>query len=157
MAGFLIGVISGAVVGGVASFAKDPLTGRPLRKDVRNTVDTFTDSVHRLSNIYNELEEKNKKEGNKESRVKVFTDAFTAASFKALDHKKVFAAIKDYVHGDRPQAEPEEVKDDVDSTTSASEEEHEKTDSETGASEHEEAKETDSSTGASEHEEEHKE
>lgn len=157
MAGFLIGVISGAVVGGVASFAKDPLTGRPLRKDVRNTVDTFTDSVHRLSNIYNELEEKNKKEGNKESRAKVFTDAFTAASFKALDHKKVFAALKDYVHGERPQAQPEEVDKDVDSTTSASEEEeHKPTDTETGASEHEEAhKETDAATGASE--EEHKE
>ena len=119
MAGFLIGIVSGAVVGGLASFAKDPLTGRPLRKDVKNTINTFDDSVHRLKSIYGELEEKNKQDGNKESRVKVFTDAFTAASFKALDHKKVFAAIKDYVHGDRPQAEPEEVKNDVDSSTGA--------------------------------------
>ncbi|QNQ80107.1 hypothetical protein [Lactobacillus sp. PV034] len=156
MAGFLIGIVSGAVVGGIASFAKDPLTGRPIRQDVRNTVDTFTDSVHRLSNIYSELEEKNKQDGNKESRAKVFTDAFTAASFKALDHKKVFAAIKDYVHGDRPQAQPEEVENKVDSTTGVSEEEHKATDSETGASEHEEEpKTTDAATGASE--EEHKE
>lgn len=143
MAGFLIGVVSGAVVGGLASFAKDPLTGRPLRKDVKNTIDTFDDSVHRLSNIYNELEEKNKKEGNKESRVKVFTDAFTAASFKALDHKKVFAAIKDYVQGDYDQAEPEEINNNVDSTTSTPEAEENdvstsEPDSATGASEHEE-------------------
>ena len=52
MAGFLIGVVSGAVVGGLASFAKDPLTGRPLRKDVKNTINTFDDSVHRLKSIY---------------------------------------------------------------------------------------------------------
>lgn len=153
MTGFLIGIISGAIVGGVASYSKNPLSGQPLRKDVKETVDNFTDSVHRVKNIYGELEEKNKEDGNDKSKAKVFVDAFTAASFKALDHEKFFAAVKGKLSGKdvklevSEKAEPHEVKGEVDSASGASEEHHEEpkektetTDSVSGASEHEEHK-----------------
>ena len=133
MPGFLIGIVSGAIVGGLASYAKNPLSGQPLRKDVRETVDNFTDSCHRVKTIYNELEDKNKEEDKKESKAKVFVDAFTAASFKALDHKKFFAAIKDKMDGKDPskdleeaegqKVEPTKVEGSVDSASGASEEE----------------------------------
>lgn len=159
MPGFLIGIVSGAIVGGLASYAKNPLSGQPLRKDVKETVDNFTDSCHRVKTIYDEMEDKNKQDDKKESKAKVFVDAFTAASFKALDHKKFFAAIKDKMDGKDPskdlqeaegqKVEPTEVKSDVDSASGASEEHEEKEPEKP-------AKDTDSTSGASEHEE-HKE
>lgn len=168
MTGFLIGVLSGAVVGGAASFAKNPLSGQPLRNDVRETVDNFTDSCHRVKNIYSELSEKNKEDDTKKSKVKVFTDAFTAASFKALDHEKFFAEVKNKFSKTQ---EPVEISKETDSDNStAITPENKKADaidSESGASEHEEPVETkkaeiekpeekstsDSISGASEHEE----
>lgn len=161
MPGFLIGIVSGAIVGGLASYAKNPLSGQPLRKDVKETVDNFTDSCHRVKTIYNELEDKNKKDDKKESKAKVFVDAFTAASFKALDHKKFFAAIKDKMDGKDPskdleeaegeKVEPTKVESNVDSASGASQEEHHES-----SEPQESSSQTDSSSGASEHEE-HKE
>lgn len=159
MTGFLIGIVSGAIVGGLASYAKNPLSGQPLRKDVKETVDNFNDSCHRVKNIYHEMEEKNKEDGTDKSKAKVFVDAFSAASFKTIDHKKFFAAIKDKLNHDDKKAEetqlseekhatPTKVEGDVDSASGASEHEEketpksekveEKTDSDSGASQHEE-------------------
>lgn len=149
MTGFLIGIVSGAIVGGLASYAKNPLSGEPVRKDVKETVDNFTDSCHRVKTIYHELEEKNEKDGNDQSKAKVFVDAFSAASFKALDHEKFFAQVKDKFGGHKDEesdvqekVEPTETKSEVDSASGASEskstepeEKKEEVDSASGASE----------------------
>lgn len=58
MSGFLLGILSGTVAGGLLSYAKNPLSGNSIRSDVKDSANNFTDSVHRVKTIYDELEEK---------------------------------------------------------------------------------------------------
>ena len=104
------------------SYAKNPLSGNSIRSDVKDSADNLTDSVHRVKTIYDELEEKRMEQPEEErNRLKKqmllklqmktkmlevsnrpslkdkahdLVDAFSAASFKAVDHDRVFAAVK---------------------------------------------------------------
>lgn len=58
MSGFLLGILTGTVAGGLLSYAKNPLSGNSIRSDVKDSADNFNDSVHRVKTIYDELEEK---------------------------------------------------------------------------------------------------
>ena len=158
MSGFLLGILTGTVAGGLLSYAKNPLSGNSIRSDVKDSADNFTDSVHRVKTIYDELEEKRMKQPeetqdenadtteapNEKEEVEVsegpslkdkahdLVDAFSAASFKAVDHKLVFAAVKNKLNEAKDEIEDatEDVKDatqdeeSLDSNSDASEEEH---------------------------------
>lgn len=157
MSGFLLGILTGTVAGGLLSYAKNPLSGNSIRSDVKDSADNFTDSVHRVKTIYDELEEKRMEQPEEEKTEETDTtetpsdeevevsdrpslkdkahdlvDAFSAASFKAVDHDRVFAAVKNKLNeakGDLEDAS-DDVKDatedeeKVDSNSDASEEEH---------------------------------
>lgn len=159
MSGFLLGILTGTVAGGLLSYAKNPLSGNSIRSDVKDSADNFTDSVHRVKIIYDELEEKRMEQPEKENKTEEtdttetpsededvevsdrpslkdkahdLVDAFSAASFKAVDHDRVFAAVKnklneakedlEYASDDVKDATEDEEK--VDSNSGASEEEH---------------------------------
>ena len=158
MSGFLLGILTGTVAGGLLSYAKNPLSGNSIRSDVKDSADNFTDSVHRVKTIYDELEEKRMKQPeetqdenadtteapNEKEEVEVsegpslkdkahdLVDAFSAASFKAVDHNRVFAAVKNKLNEAKGEIEDatEDVKDttqdeeSLDSNSDASEEEH---------------------------------
>lgn len=158
MSGFLLGILTGTVAGGLLSYAKNPLSGNSIRSDVKDSADNFTDSVHRVKTIYDELEEKRMEQPeetqdenadtteapNEKEEVEVsegsslkdkahdLVDAFSAASFKAVDHNRVFAAVKNKLNEAKDEIEDatEDVKDatqdeeSLDSNSDASEEEH---------------------------------
>ena len=158
MSGFLLGILTGTVAGGLLSYAKNPLSGNSIRSDVKDSADNFTDSVHRVKTIYDELEEKRMEQPeetqdenadtteapNEKEEVEVsegpslkdkahdLVDAFSAASFKAVDHNRVFAAVKNKLNEAKDENEDatEDVKDatqdeeSLDSHSDASEEEH---------------------------------
>lgn len=155
MSGFLLGILTGTVAGGLLSYAKNPLSGNSIRSDVKDSADNFTDSVHRVKTIYDELEEKRMEQPEEKTedtaqtpeedeQVEVseqpslkdkahdLVDAFSAASFKAVDHDRVFAAVKNKLNEAKEDLEDasEDVKDatqdeeKVDSNSGASEEEH---------------------------------
>ena len=158
MSGFLLGILTGTVAGGLLSYAKNPLSGNSIRSDVKDSADNFTDSVHRVKTIYDELEEKRMEQPeetqdenadtteapNEKEEVEVsegpslkdkahdLVDAFSAASFKAVDHDRVFAAVKNKLNEAKDEIEDatEDVKDatqdeeSLDSNSDASEKEH---------------------------------
>lgn len=158
MSGFLLGILTGTVAGGLLSYAKNPLSGNSIRSDVKDSADNFTDSVHRVKTIYDELEEKRMEQPeetqdenadtteapNEKEEVEVsegpslkekahdLVDAFSAASFKAVDHNRVFAAVKNKLNEAKDEIEDatEDVKDatqdeeSLDSNSDASEKEH---------------------------------
>ncbi|MCR1917264.1 hypothetical protein NSA03_08190 [Lactobacillus taiwanensis] len=158
MSGFLLGMLTGTVAGGLLSYAKNPLSGNSIRSDVKDSADNFTDSVHRVKTIYDELEEKRMEQPeetqdenadtteapNEKEEVEVsegpslkdkahdLVDAFSAASFKAVDHNRVFAAVKNKLNEAKDEIEDatEDVKDatqdeeSLDSNSDASEKEH---------------------------------
>ena len=66
MSGFLLGILTGTVAGGLLSYAKNPLSGNSIRSDVKDSADNFNDSVHRVKTIYDELEEKRMEQPEKE-------------------------------------------------------------------------------------------
>ena len=153
MSGFLLGILTGTVAGGLLSYAKNPLSGNSIRSDVKDSADNFTDSVHRVKTIYDELEEKRMEQPEEENKtdetpsededVEVsdrpslkdkahdLVDAFSAASFKAVDHDRVFAAVKNKLN--EAKEDLEDASDDVKDAT----EDEEKVDSNSGASEEE--------------------
>lgn len=57
MTGFLLGLLSGAIVGGAASFAKNPLTKNPVRKDIQDAASTLSDSCDDIRATYASLQE----------------------------------------------------------------------------------------------------
>ncbi|MBP2058753.1 gas vesicle protein [Lactobacillus colini] len=57
MAKFLLGFISGAIVGSVASFAKNPLTNNSVRKDIQSTASSLSDSCDDIRATYASLQE----------------------------------------------------------------------------------------------------
>ena len=163
MSGFLLGILSGTVAGGLLSYAKNPLSGNSIRSDVKDSANNFTDSVHRVKTIYDELEEKRMEQPEEtednnsevssssntpadDAEVEIsepttpslkdkahdLVDAFSAASFKAVDHDRVFAAVKNKLNEAKEDLEDasNDVKDatqdeeKVDSNSGASEEEH---------------------------------
>lgn len=158
MSGFLLGILTGTVAGGLLSYAKNPLSGNSIRSDVKDSADNLTDSVHRVKTIYDELEEKRMEQPEEEKQTEEantetpsedesaeasdrpslkdkahdLVDAFSAASFKAVDHDRVFAAVKNKLKEAKEDLEDEsaDVKDatedeeKVDSNSGASEEEH---------------------------------
>lgn len=159
MSGFLLGILTGTVAGGLLSYAKNPLSGNSIRSDVKDSADNLTDSVHRVKTIYDELEEKRMEQPEEEKQTEEtdtteipnededvevsnrpslkdkahdLVDAFSAASFKAVDHDRVFAAVKNKLNEAKEDLEDAsaEVKDatedeeKVDSNSGASEEEH---------------------------------
>ena len=153
-----MGILTGTVAGGLLSYAKNPLSGNSIRSDVKDSADNFTDSVHRVKTIYDELEEKRMEQPeetqdenadtteapNEKEEVEVsegpslkdkahdLVDAFSAASFKAVDHNRVFAAVKNKLNEAKDEIEDatEDVKDatqdeeSLDSNSDASEKEH---------------------------------
>lgn len=155
MSGFLLGILTGTVAGGLLSYAKNPLSGNSIRSDVKDSADNFTDSVHRVKTIYDELEEKRMEQPEEKTEetdttetpsdeeVEVsdrpslkdkahdLVDAFSAASFKAVDHDRVFAAVKNKLN--EAKEDLEDANDDVKDST----EDEEKVDSNSGASEEE--------------------
>lgn len=155
MSGFLLGILTGTVAGGLLSYAKNPLSGNSIRSDVKDSADNFTDSVHRVKTIYDELEEKRMEQPEEEKtedtaqtpeedeQVEVseqpslkdkahdLVDAFSAASFKAVDHDRVFAAVKNKLN--EAKEDLEDASDDVKDAT----QDEEKVDSNSGASEEE--------------------
>lgn len=156
MSGFLLGILTGTVAGGLLSYAKNPLSGNSIRSDVKDSADNFTDSVHRVKTIYDELEEKRMEQPEEEKTEETDTtetpsdeevevsdrpslkdkahdlvDAFSAASFKAVDHDRVFAAVKNKLN--EAKEDLEDASDDVKDAT----EDEEKVDSNSGASEEE--------------------
>lgn len=151
MSGFLLGILTGTVAGGLLSYAKNPLSGNSIRSDVKDSADNFTDSVHRVKTIYDELEEKRMEkteetdttETPSDEEVEVsdrpslkdkahdLVDAFSAASFKAVDHDRVFAAVKNKLN--EAKEDLEDASDDVKDAT----EDEEKVDSNSGAREEE--------------------
>lgn len=157
MSGFLLGILTGTVAGGLLSYAKNPLSGNSIRSDVKDSADNFNDSVHRVKTIYDELEEKRMEQPEKEKsedtdatespvedeEVEVsdrpslkdkahdLVDAFSAASFKAVDHDRVFAAVKNKLN--EANEDLEDVNDDIKDAT----QDEEKVDSNSGASEEE--------------------
>lgn len=158
MSGFLLGILTGTVAGGLLSYAKNPLSGNSIRSDVKDSADNFTDSVHRVKIIYDELEEKRMEQPEEENKTEEtdttetpsededvevsdrpslkdkahdLVDAFSAASFKAVDHDRVFAAIKNKLN--EAKEDLEDGSDDVKDAT----EDEEKVDSNSGASEEE--------------------
>lgn len=158
MSGFLLGILTGTVAGGLLSYAKNPLSGNSIRSDVKDSADNFTDSVHRVKIIYDELEEKRMEQPEEENKTEEtdttetpsededvevsdrpslkdkahdLVDAFSAASFKAVDHDRVFAAIKNKLN--EAKEDLEDTSDDVKDAT----EDEEKVDSNSGASEEE--------------------
>lgn len=160
MSGFLLGILSGTVAGGLLSYAKNPLSGNSIRSDVKDSANNFTDSVHRVKTIYDELEEKRMEqpeeakndetdatqaptEDEEDEEVAVserpslkdkahdLVDAFSAASFKAVDHDRVFAAVKNKL--DEAKEDLEDASDDVKDAT----QDEEKVDTNSGASEEE--------------------
>ena len=157
MSGFLLGIISGTVAGGLLSYAKNPLSGNSIRSDVKDSANNFTDSVHRVKTIYDELEEKRMEQPEEtktdntdatqtpaedeevavserpslKDKAHDLVDAFSAASFKAVDHDRVFAAIKNKL--DEAKEDLEDASDDVKDTT----QDEEKVDTNSGASEEE--------------------
>ncbi len=157
MSGFLLGILTGTVAGGLLSYAKNPLSGNSIRSDVKDSADNFTDSVHRVKTIYDELEEKRMEQPEEENKTKEtdttetpsdeevevsdrpslkdkahdLVDAFSAASFKAVDHDRVFAAVKNKLN--EAKEDLEDASDDVKDAT----EDEEKVDSNSGASEEE--------------------
>lgn len=155
MSGFLLGILTGTVAGGLLSYAKNPLSGNSIRSDVKDSADNFTDSVHRVKTIYDELEEKRMEQPEEKTEetdttetpsdeeVEVsdrpslkdkahdLVDAFSAASFKAVDHDRVFAAVKNKLN--EAKEDLEDASDDVKDST----EDEEKVDSNSGASEEE--------------------
>ncbi len=157
MSGFLLGILSGTVAGGLLSYAKNPLSGNSIRSDVKDSANNFTDSVHRVKTIYDELEEKRMEQPEEtktddtdatqtpaedeevavserpslKDKAHDLVDAFSAASFKAVDHDRVFAAIKNKL--DEAKEDLEDASDDVKDTT----QDEEKVDTNSGASEEE--------------------
>lgn len=158
MSGFLLGILTGTVAGGLFSYAKNPLSGNSIRSDVKDSADNFTDSVHRVKIIYDELEEKRMEQPEEENKTEEtdttetpsededvevsdrpslkdkahdLVDAFSAASFKAVDHDRVFAAVKNKLN--EAKEDLEDASDDVKDAT----EDEEKVDSNSGASEEE--------------------
>lgn len=158
MSGFLLGILTGTVAGGLLSYAKNPLSGNSIRSDVKDSADNFTDSVHRVKIIYDELEEKRMEQPEKENKTEEtdttktpsededvevsdrpslkdkahdLVDAFSAASFKAVDHDRVFAAVKNKLN--EAKEDLEDASNDVKDAT----EDEEKVDSNSGASEEE--------------------
>lgn len=158
MSGFLLGILTGTVAGGLLSYAKNPLSGNSIRSDVKDSVDNLTDSVHRVKTIYDELEEKRMEQPEEEKQTEKtdatetpnededvevsnrpslkdkahdLVDAFSAASFKAVDHDRVFAAVKNKLN--EAKEDLEDASDDVKDAT----EDEEKVDSNSGASEEE--------------------
>lgn len=157
MSGFLLGILSGTVAGGLLSYAKNPLSGNSIRSDVKDSANNFTDSVHRVKTIYDELEEKRMEQPEEtktdntdatqtpaedeevavserpslKDKAHDLVDAFSAASFKAIDHDRVFAAIKNKL--DEAKEDLEDASDDVKDTT----QDEEKVDTNSGASEEE--------------------
>lgn len=158
MSGFLLGILTGTVAGGLLSYAKNPLSGNSIRSDVKDSADNFTDSVHRVKIIYDELEEKRMEQPEEENKTEEtdttetpsededvevsdrpslkdkahdLVDAFSAASFKAVDHDRVFAAVKNKLN--EAKEDLEDTSDDVKDAT----EDEEKVDSNSGASEEE--------------------
>lgn len=57
MTGFLLGLLSGAIVGGAASFAKNPITKNPVRKDIQDAASTLSDSCDDIRATYASLQE----------------------------------------------------------------------------------------------------
>ncbi len=157
MSGFLLGILSGTVAGGLLSYAKNPLSGNSIRSDVKDSANNFTDSVHRVKTIYDELEEKRMEQPEEtktddtdatqtpaedeevavserpslKDKAHDLVDAFSAASFKAVDHDRVFAAIKNKL--DEAKEDLEDASDDVKDAT----QDEEKVDTNSGASEEE--------------------
>ena len=70
MSGFLLGILTGTVAGGLLSYAKNPLSGNSIRSDVKDSADNLTDSVHRVKTIYDELEEKRMEQPEEEKQTK---------------------------------------------------------------------------------------
>lgn len=157
MSGFLLGILSGTVAGGLLSYAKNPLSGNSIRSDVKDSANNFTDSVHRVKTIYDELEEKRMEQPEEakndetdatqaptedeevavserpslKDKAHDLVDAFSAASFKAVDHDRVFAAVKNKL--DEAKEDLEDASDDVKDAT----QDEEKVDTNSGASEEE--------------------
>lgn len=157
MSGFLLGILSGTVAGGLLSYAKNPLSGNSIRSDVKDSANNFTDSVHRVKTIYDELEKKRMERPEEakndetdatqaptedeevavserpslKDKAHDLVDAFSAASFKAVDHDRVFAAVKNKL--DEAKEDLEDASDDVKNAT----QDEEKVDTNSGASEEE--------------------
>src|SRR5699024_5848024 len=121
MSAFLLGILTGTVAGGLLSYAKNPLSGNSIRSDVKDSSDNFTNSVHRVKIIYDELEEKRMEQPEKENKAEAtdttetpsededvevsdrpslkdqaydLVDACSADPVKAVDQDRVFAAVK---------------------------------------------------------------
>lgn len=153
MSGFLLGILSGTVAGGLLSYAKNPLSGNSIRSDVKDSANNFTDSVHRVKTIYDELEEKRMEQPEEakndetdatqaptedeevavserpslKDKAHDLVDAFSAASFKAVDHDRVFAAVKNKLG--EAKEDLEDASDDVKDAT----QDEEKVDTNSGA------------------------
>ncbi len=146
MSGFLLGILTGTVAGGLLSYAKNPLSGNSIRSDVKDSADNFTDSVHRVKTIYDELEEKRMEQPEEENKTEETDTTETPSEdedvevsdrpslkdkFKAVDHDRVFAAVKNKLN--EAKEDLEDASDDVKDAT----EDEEKVDSNSGASEEE--------------------
>lgn len=57
---FLLGVVSGGIVGAAASFIKNPKTQEPLRDDIRKGAEDLKDSCTDVKNHYQELQNNRK-------------------------------------------------------------------------------------------------
>lgn len=54
---FLFGFLSGAIIGGLASFAKNPLTNNSLKEDIQNAANDLSDSCNDVRATYSSLQE----------------------------------------------------------------------------------------------------
>lgn len=54
---FLLGFLSGAIVGCVAAFAKNPLTSNSVKEDIKNATDNLSDSYNDVRATYSSLQQ----------------------------------------------------------------------------------------------------
>lgn len=54
---FLLGFLSGAIVGGVAAFAKNPLTNNSVKDDIKSAADNLSDSCDDVRATYSSLQQ----------------------------------------------------------------------------------------------------
>lgn len=66
------------------SYAKNPLSGNSIRSDVKDSADNFTDSVHRVKAIYDELEEKRMEQPEEENKTEETDTTETQVKTKML-------------------------------------------------------------------------
>ena len=57
---FLLGFLSGAIVGGVAAFAKNPLTDKTIKEDIQDAANNLSDSCDDVRATYSSLQAERK-------------------------------------------------------------------------------------------------